>query len=294
MPPKNTQPSSAKKVSNFRRFFFRGLGILLPTILTIWIVIAVYQFVDQKIASPINTGVREVVLITTQWPEADPKYHKDASDPNLKLPPDETSRFEDVDADRKQEWLDRRARRRTLEDWWRQYSIGNWAVLDLIGLLIAAFLIYSVGAFLGSLLGRKMYRRVEEFIRHLPIIKAVYPYVKQVTDFLFGNPEEQQMRFDRVVAVEYPRRGIWSVGLVTGRAMSGVEARNNHGCLTVFIPSSPTPFTGYTIMVPEADTIDLPISIDDALRFTVSGGVILPENQVDKAIASDNPSQNNQ
>ena len=199
-----------KKVSNLRRFFFRGLAILLPTILTIWIVIAVYQFVDQKVAAPINSGVREAVLLSSDWPQADPKYTKEAGNPNLNLPPEETSLYEDIDDNRKQEWLDRRARRKTLEDWWRRYSIGNWAVLDLIGLLIAAFLIYSVGVVLGSLLGRKMYRRIEEFIRHLPIIKAVYPYVKQVTDFLFGNPEEQQMRFDRVVAVEYPRRGIWS------------------------------------------------------------------------------------
>ena len=87
------------------------------------------------------------------------------------------------------------------------------------------------------------------------------------------------MEFSRVVAVEYPRKGIWSLGLVTGPGMRTVHEQLGGDLLTVFIPSSPTPVTGYTITVRRNEVIDLPMSIDDAFRFTISGGVIMPINQ---------------
>ena len=84
------------------------------------------------------------------------------------------------------------------------------------------------------------------------------------------------MEFSRVVAVEYPRKGVWSIGLVTGPGMRTLQNANEGVYLTVFIPSSPTPVTGYTITVRRDEVIDLPVHVDDALRFTVSGGVIMP------------------
>ena len=82
--------------------------------------------------------------------------------------------------------------------------------------------------------------------------------------------------------VEYPRKGIWSIGLVTGSPMSSMETeitRQAGPSITVFIPSSPTPFTGYTITVPRDSVVELPITIDEALRFTISGGVLVPAHQ---------------
>jgi uncharacterized membrane protein len=85
------------------------------------------------------------------------------------------------------------------------------------------------------------------------------------------------------VAVEYPRKGLWSLGLVTGSTLRSIQERAGVPCVTVFVPSAPTPFTGWVIIVPVEDTIELPISIDDALRFAVSGGVIVPPTQVVEA-----------
>jgi uncharacterized membrane protein len=82
-----------------------------------------------------------------------------------------------------------------------------------------------------------------------------------------------------VVIVEYPRKGIWSLGLMTGETMRVIEAVAGVECVTVFIPSSPTPFTGYTLTVPRDSVIELPISLDEALRFVVSGGVLVPPSQ---------------
>jgi uncharacterized membrane protein len=109
--------------------------------------------------------------------------------------------------------------------------------------------------------------------------KQIYPYVKQVTEFFVGDRDEK-FQFSRVVAVEYPRKGLWSVGLVTGETLRNIQDKAERDCMTVFIPSSPTPFTGYVITVPKEETIDLPITIDETFRFCVSGGVIVPENQI--------------
>jgi len=113
----------------------------------------------------------------------------------------------------------------------------------------------------------------------VPLVKQVYPSVKQVTDFLVGGSDDQKMSFNRVVAVEYPRKGLWSIGLVTGSTMQSIQDRTGRACMTIFVPSSPTPFTGYVIIVPREDTIDLSVTIEEALRFTISGGVVIPPSQ---------------
>ena len=176
-------------------------------------------------------------------------------------------------------YLQRHVRKQKLGRWWREYSYA----LDLIGLVVAVLLIYIVGATLGSIIGRRLYARGEQLISKVPLIKQVYPSVKQVTEFLVGPSDEaEKMRFSRVVAVEYPRKGLWSVGLVTGSTMRMIQERAGTPSLTVFIPSSPTPFTGYVITVPKEDTIDLPVTIEEALRFSVSAGVIVPPSQLTK------------
>jgi len=288
----------------FRTFFLRGLGIVLPTVLTIWLVIFVYRFVNDNIAGQINSGVRWLVLSATPWPAATD------SDVSYVAERITTGQFDDAEiitrwAQKRDRLLDEYAgaseqqrqrlvrqaltdfvrddlafysRRHQLRELWGQVRLGNWQVLDLIGLLIAVFLIYFVGRLLGGYMGRRVYERGERFLARLPVFKQVYPHVKQVTDLFFGEGDKK-MNFSRVIAVQYPRKGIWSVGLVTGETMRDIQSQARADCMTVFIPSSPTPFTGYVITVLKDDTVDLPISIDEALRFCVSGGVIVPSSQ---------------
>ena len=148
--------------------------------------------------------------------------------------------------------------------------------LSLVGFGLAIILVYITGRLLASYVGRKVWPLFEKRVSRVPGFKHVYPYVKQVTDFLFGD---NKIEFTRVVAVPYPRQGIWSIGLVTGAGFRTLSDSKNNEYLTVFIPSSPTPVTGYVIHVQKQEVIDLPISIEEALRFTVSGGVIVPEHQ---------------
>jgi uncharacterized membrane protein len=157
-------------------------------------------------------------------------------------------------------------------EWWER----RW-YMDLIGLVVAIVAVYVAGRLLGGFFGRSIYSRIERFITSLPVFKQVYPYVKQIVDFLFSD--EKAIKFNRVVVVEYPRKGIWSVGFMTGGTMRAI-ANHSGDSVTVFIPSSPTPFTGYTITVPRDEVIEVPISVDEALRFVVSGGVLVPTTQV--------------
>jgi uncharacterized membrane protein len=284
----DAKPSGSK----FRKFFLRGLGIVLPTILTIWILTFAYRFLSQNIAEPINQGLRWAV-VQSGWPHPQPRDYLTAERSLTPRHEAEWSLLEEKfkaqfrDAwtpalrdDYRREFVAPYARRVALESMWASIRIGNWRVLDLLGLIIAIIGIYMLGALLGGFIGGSIVRRLEKLIHRMPLIRSVYPAVKQVTDFLVGEKGGVDAEsFNRVVAVQYPRKGLWSVGLVTGNTMRAIEDGAGEPCLTVFIPSSPTPFTGYVITVTSADTIELPVSIEDAIKFTVSLGVVIPPSQ---------------
>jgi uncharacterized membrane protein len=155
------------------------------------------------------------------------------------------------------------------------YQKQNW-YLQAVGFVVAVIVVYLLGRFVASFVGRSMWRMIDRGMMRAPLVKQIYPSVKQVTDFLLS---EKELAFSRVVAVEYPRKGVWSLGFVTGVGMRRLAQALGSELVTVFIPSSPTPVTGYTITVRREEVIDLPISMDEALRFTVSGGVLIPPAQ---------------
>lgn len=287
---------------DFKTFFFRGLAIVLPTVLTIWLVVIAYTFVQEKIASPINAGVRESVIVFSDWPQpTDADFREVYAPDNGYMSQAQRDIWEQrrdlleqererplTKAEEIQEslaWMKaesdivRLARRHAFENWWDNIRIGNWRVLNLIGLVVAIVLVYFIGIILGSFIGRRLLHRGEALVDKVPLVRRVYPSVKQVTDFFVGD-SQQKMAFSQVVAVQYPRKGLWSVGLVTGDTMRAIQDDAGVDCMTVFIPSSPTPFTGYVITVPKKETINLPITIEDALKFAISGGVLVPPNQV--------------
>ena len=135
-----------------------------------------------------------------------------------------------------------------------------------------------VGALLASVAGKAIWQLSESFIMTVPVLKRIYPYVKQVTDFVL-TPQEQRKLFSRVVAVEYPRNGMWSIGFVTGSRHIKVAENVEKEFLIIMIPTAPTPVTGYVIMVPKEQTVALDMTVEEAFRFIVSAGVVAPESQ---------------
>jgi len=250
--------------ADFRRFFLRGLVVLLPTVLTLWILVYAYRFVDTAIAEPINGWVR------TGISEAAPywSYLRDQFDPTdaelasalAVAGPQAPSR----------ESMIVTLRARAIDSWWH----SHW-YMNLIGLLLAVIAVYVIGRLLGGYIGRKLYGRVERLITTLPVLKQVYPYVKQIVDFLFSD--ERSLKFNRVIVAEYPRKGIWSLGFQTSGALRGMDESAGE-LVTVFIPSAPTPFTGYAVTLPKCDVLEMPITVEEAIRFIVSCGVLTPEH----------------
>ena len=238
-------PAARTFSSDFKRFFIRGLVVLLPSVLTLWIVVKAYQFVYNNIAAPINHWVRlGLVQLSKTSP---PLLHYFGPDP------------QSVDGN--------------IAAWWAAH---HW-YLDTIGVIIAIVVVYIAGRLLGGFVGRRIYRRLEQVVTAVPVLKQIYPYVKQVVDFLFSD--DRALKFNRVVIVEYPRKGVWAVGFLTGNSMRSIATKSGDS-VTVFVPSSPTPFTGYTITVPRDEVVDLPISVEEAIRFAVTGGVLIPDHQI--------------
>jgi len=147
-----------------------------------------------------------------------------------------------------------------------------------MGFLLAILMVYFVGFYLASLMGRTTWRAAESWLARVPLVKAIYPHIKQVTDLIL-NQQERTVRFRGVVAVQYPSKGIWSLGLQTGESLRAIRERSGTAMVSIFIPSSPTPVTGYVITVPAEDVIEVPITIDEAFRFVVTGGVIRPRSE---------------
>ena len=227
---------------DFKRFFVRGLAAGLPVFVTALLLIWFFTQVQKYVGRYLNAAVQWIVVqLACLFTHSEFCWTGNA-----------------------EQWESVRA-------FWDTYHFG-W-----VGFLLAFVAIYIFGRIVASIIGRGVWRIIERTFVRLPIFKLVYPHIRQVTDYLLSP--QRKLEFSRVVAVEYPRKGCWSVGLVTGPGMRTVQQNLGANLLTVFIPSSPTPFTGYTITVRRHEVIDLPISIDDALRFTVSGGVIMPINQ---------------
>jgi uncharacterized membrane protein len=256
-------------VKNFRTYFFRGLAALLPTILTIWIFWQCYFFIQEKVSIHINRGVvRGVVTVIDWYPpitDEDKRAYAIAQNPQLLGSPQKiTQRIQDDD-------IIYGTRIAVAERFW-VYGRGQ-----ITGFVIAIIGVCAIGAFLASMVGRSLWHMLEKTLTNLPLIKQVYPYIKQVTDFLLAK---KNLTFTKVVAFEYPRKGMWSIGLVTGTGLRKVVHSLRCDLLTVFVPTAPTPFTGYVIMVPKAETIEMDMSIEEALRFVISGGVITPADHL--------------
>jgi uncharacterized membrane protein len=266
---------ASNRRGNFRRFFLRGLAVVLPATLTLWVLVQAYLWVDQSIAKPINAGVRQLLVESfVNWPATADVFGIDPDAQTmglarsaLELPQGDHSHDVEI-----------------IYDYYHGVTLGWWddyPPLRLIGLLVAAIGVYLAGRLVGGLVGRAVYRWVERFITSLPVVKKLYSWIKQIVDFLFrGQEGKAALKFSRVVAVQYPRVGIWSVGFQTGRVLKSVSDHIGTDAITVFIPSSPTPFTGYTITVQRKDAIDLPLTVEEAIGFTISGGVLRPDSEL--------------
>ena len=267
----------------WKRAFIAGLATLLPTILTLALLVFAWGMLNKYVTTPINDGVKWVL-------------HSQAARDYITYP---LWDLKPIDAppgvsgeDRSAIWII------SLDDEGselgekytgfldRRYPSGlgpKSSALSAIGLVLGMTLIFVTGVFFTSFIGRRARRWLEREFYKIPIIKAIYPYAKQVTDFIFK--EDKSKTFSKVVALEYPRKGLYSIGFVTGAGFKSISAASGKKMVNIFIPSSPTPVTGYVIFVPEEQVTPLPITVDQAIRFSISGGVLIPDAEATEEVA---------
>jgi uncharacterized membrane protein len=236
-PPAPVRPNRPSFGEDFRRFFLSGMAAVLPTLITLSVIVWLWNFLWESLGRHIIFAIKEIWFSMAH---------------NGLVRPEPASYI-----------------------WW--YWKEDWILTRVVGVLLAILLVYIVGVFVGNFIGRTFYRMAESAVMRIPLVRAVYPAVKQVTDFVLSNRKTNQFASSHVVAVQPHEQGIWSVGLITGGGLKPLADVAGEELVTVFIPSTPTAFTGYVLLVPRKNVVELPMSVEEAMRLLVSGGVIVPD-----------------
>lgn len=146
------------------------------------------------------------------------------------------------------------------------------------GLLVTLSILVLVGFFATGLFGRFILNVGDKIIHKMPFVNSIYGALKQIVNAFFS---EKAMSFREVVLVEYPRKGIWSLGFLTGVTEGEVQSLTEERVLNVFIPTTPNPTSGYLLFVPESDVKHLAMSPEDGLKMIISAGMITPVTDKD-------------
>jgi uncharacterized membrane protein len=142
-----------------------------------------------------------------------------------------------------------------------------------LGFIIAIFTIFLVGFIATNILGRKFFRFFENLFLRFPIIGQIYGPAKQIVDSFISKDKPA---FRKVVMVEYPSKGIWSIGFLTNDSFDEANRKAGEDLLHIFIATTPSPFTGFLILVPRKDVKILDMSIEMGVKLIVSGGIVKP------------------
>lgn len=144
---------------------------------------------------------------------------------------------------------------------------------ELFGFVLSISFIYITGHVISNVLGKQIYNWFEKVLFRIPIINTLYRTIKQITSNLSG-PDRQA--FKKVVFIEYPRKGIWTLSMVTG------ESTNKQGELFyhIFVPTTPNPTSGYLLYVPQSETRPTDMSIEEGMKIIISGGMLAPRDNI--------------
>lgn len=238
--------------SDFRRNFLAGFAALFPIVLTLVVILWVYTKVAKHVGERVN---RACAIVLARKPVLFEKvFHVDPKD----LP-------EGYDSP-------------------KDYAVKHIprSVGVVFGLFIVAIVIYVIGKVLRGYFGRRVMHAIDRLFERFPIIKSIYPHARQFTNIFFN--EEQRYRLGRVVAVPYPRKGVYSLGFMTGNAFKDISRVMNREVVTIFIPTSPTPITGFIIFIPREEVVELDVSVDEAFRFLITGGVVVPGREKESVV----------
>ena len=146
-----------------------------------------------------------------------------------------------------------------------------------LGVLVMAFALLATGVFATNIVGQWWLRQWDRLLGKIPIVKSIYSSVKQVSDTLFSSSGNA---FREAVLVQYPRQGSWTIAFVTGKPGGEVAAHLPGEFVSVYVPTTPNPTSGFFLMMPRADVVALKMSVDEALKYVISMGVVSPPGRM--------------
>ncbi|HEX2603588.1 MAG TPA: DUF502 domain-containing protein, partial [Oxalicibacterium sp.] len=157
---------------------------------------------------------------------------------------------------------------------WRPEALFGFAIPGL-GTILTLLIVFLVGLATRNFIGKKVVALWDALLRRIPVFNTIYSSVKQVSDTLFSSSGNA---FRKALLVQYPRQGSWTIAFLTG--VPGGDVRNHlvGDYVSVYVPTTPNPTSGFFLMVPRADAIELDMSVDEALKYIVSMGVVTPDN----------------
>ena len=155
---------------------------------------------------------------------------------------------------------------------WYEQLYGQTTIPGL-GLIIAVIFFVMVGWFATNFLGRLIINVSEYIVDRMPVIRSIYGMIKQIFETIMAS---QSQAFREVAMLEYPRKGVWSIGFVTGRTEGEVQRITAEETVNVFVPTTPNPTSGYLLFVPKKELAYLDMSVEEGVKLVVSAGIITP------------------
>jgi uncharacterized membrane protein len=142
-----------------------------------------------------------------------------------------------------------------------------------LGVILVAVVIFATGVFVANMFGQWWLRQWGKLITRIPVVSSIYSSVKQVADTLFSGSGNA---FSKALLVQYPHADSWTIAFLTGQPGGEVARHLKAECISVYVPTTPNPTSGFFLMMPRAHVVELEMSVDDALKYIISMGVVVP------------------
>jgi uncharacterized membrane protein len=268
----------------FRRAVVRGLAVLCPPLLTVLIIIWAVNTTRSYFLEPVMGWAREGVV----WYVSDVRQDLPLQSPTAKTAKVGDEVYRRIEngtfiPDAVYEVVQRQpslSPPTTADDYYRRYVDLTYlrpyiAVPFFLSFFI--LILYFLGKFMAAGIGSFFVAAFDRSMSRVPGVRSVYSSIKQVSDFILS---EHTLTFSRIVAVEFPSQGIWSIGFVTNENFEPVKEVIDEPVLVVLLPYSPIPHTGCTAVVRKSKCIDLDITFDQACQFIISCGVVIPPHEL--------------
>lgn len=144
-----------------------------------------------------------------------------------------------------------------------------------LGLVIVFVVLTAIGALAAGLLGRWAMGLFESILARMPVIRSIYGAIKQIVETIL---KQQSEAFRQVVLFEYPRRGSWAIGFITGTTSGEVQNLTEDEVVNVFLPTTPNPTSGYLLFIPKKELVMLSMTVEEGIKMVVSGGIVTPDD----------------